>query len=243
MENTLKFLFGIIIVLVFISSYFVLTLKTQVSVTEGEPEKKEIEFHGISMNVPAVDENGNGVTTKLLVESKPGKGGTLVDVNQLLFWVDTQNSIRIAKSVAQEYTGMDLSNVDLIYSVETNASVIGGPSAGAALTIATISVLENDTLNPDVMITGTISSDGSIGPVGEILAKAKAAKDIGAATFLVPDGQSIQTYYTPIETCKKYGPMTYCTTEYEAETVDVSKDAGIDVEEVSNIGEALEYFF
>ena len=243
MEKTLKYLLVAVMVLVLVSSYFSLILKTEITVKEEEPEKTAVEFHGISMNVPAVDNEGNGVATKLMVESKPGRGGTLVDVDQLLFWVDTQNSIRIAKQVAKEYTGMDLSNIDLIYSVETNASVIGGPSAGAALTIATVAVLENETLDPKVIITGTINSNGGIGPVGEILAKAKAAKDVGATTFLVPDGQAVQTYYTPIEHCRRYGAMTYCTTEYKAERVDVSRDAGINVEEVSNIQEAIEYFF
>ncbi len=131
----------------------------------------------------------------------------------------------------------------MIYSIETNASVIGGPSAGAALTVATIAVLENKILNPKVMITGTINSDGTIGPVGEIVAKAKAAKDIGATTFIVPDGQAVQTYYIPEEKCQKFGPVTYCTTEYTAKKVDASKDAGITVKEVSNINEALGYFF
>jgi len=245
MERVLKLLLLTVIILVFVSSFSSINL---IPITIPELVKEKIAptnftFHGVSMNVPAVDNEGNGVTTILMVESKPGRGGTLVDVDQLLFWVDTQNSIRIAKKVAQDYTKLDLSNIDLIYSVETNASVIGGPSAGAALTVATIAILENKTLNPEVMITGTISSNGYIGPVGEIVAKAKAAKDIGATVFLVPKGQAVQTYYRPEERCEKIGPITYCTTEYKAEKVDVSKDAGIDVKEVSNIQEALKYFF
>lgn len=246
MEKVLKLLLFTVIVLVFISSFSSMNLRS-ITIPELTIEKQKIvstniTFHGVSMNVPAVDSEGNGVTTILMVESKPGRGGTLVDVDQLLFWVDTQNSIRIAKKVAQEYTKLDLSNIDLIYSIETNASVIGGPSAGAALTVATIAVLENKTLNPNVMITGTINSDGRIGPVGEIVAKAKASKDIGATIFLVPKGQAVQTYYRPEERCEKFGLVTYCTTEYKAEKIDVSKDVGIEVKEVSDIEEALKYF-
>jgi len=92
------------------------------------------------------------------------------------------------------------------------------------------------------MITGTINHDGSIGTVGEIVAKAKAAKDIGITTFLVPFGQAVQTYYTPLRHCEKFGWVEYCTTEYKSEKVDVSKDVGIEVKEVSNIEEALKYF-
>jgi len=246
MGKVLKALLLVIIVLLVLSSLSSISLR-QVAIPELPPEKPRVTvanvtFRSVSLYVPAVDNEGNGVTTTLTVEEKPGRGGTLVDVNQLLFWVDTQHSIRIAKRVAENYTKLDLSNIDLIYSIETNASVIGGPSAGAALTVATITVLENKTLNPKVMITGTINSDGTIGPVGEIVAKAKAAKDVGATIFLVPGGQAVQTYYMPEEKCQKFGPVTYCTTEYKAKKIDVSKDAGITVKEVSNIDEALKYF-
>jgi uncharacterized protein len=196
----------------------------------------------ISMNVPAVDNEGNGVATQLKVEIKPGTGKVLVDVNQLLFWVDTQYSIRTAQRVAQNITGADISNIDLIYSIDTNASVIEGPSAGAALTIATIAALENKTLNDTVMITGTINPDGTVGPVGAIFAKAKASKDIGAKLFLVPEGQGVQTNYKPVQKCENIGLVTFCTTDYKTEKVDISKDAGITVKEVSRIEDTLKYF-
>lgn len=246
MEKVLKFLLVSVIALVLISTFSSLTLRPIQKVEFVQPKIERITnvtFTRVQMNIPAVDNQGNGVITTLIVESKPGRGRVLVDINQLLFWIDTQHSIRIAQRVAQSYTKLDLSNIDLIYAIETNASVIGGPSAGAALTVATIAVLENKTINPEVMITGSINTDGSIGPVGEIVAKAKAAKDIGATLFLVPAGQAVQTYYKPIQTCKKIGPVTYCTVEYKAEKIDVSKDAGIEVKEVSNIEDVLKYFF
>lgn len=194
------------------------------------------------IHIPAVDDQGNGVVAVLKVQAIPGEGRALVNINQLFFWVDTQFSIRVAKNVAENITGLDLSKTDLIYTIETNASVIEGQSAGAALTIATILTLQNKTINPHVIITGTINSDGTIGPVGGILAKAQASKDTGATLFLVPDGQGTQTNYKPIQKCQKFGPITYCTTEYKTEKIDISKDAGIEVKEVSNIEEALKYF-
>jgi uncharacterized protein len=196
----------------------------------------------VELKVPAVDNEGRGVATNLIVELKPGEGRVLVDVNQLLFWVDTQYSIRVAKTVAQNLTKIDLSKFDLIYAIETNASIIGGPSAGAALTVATVALLENKSLNPEVMITGSINPDGSIGQVGEIIAKAKASKDVGAKIFLVPQGQGIQINYKPVKECKKIGPITYCSIEYEEERIDVGKEIEIEVREVSNIQDALKYF-
>ena len=244
---SLRIILIAIVLLAVLSFLSNLTLKSIIlpNVTVGETKKIILSNESIlriSMNIPAVDEEGNGVVTKLMVEAKPGDGRVLVDINQLLFWVDTQNSIRVAQKVAQNYTNTDLSSIDLIYAVETNASIIGGPSAGAAMTVATIALLENKSLNQSVMMTGTINSDGSIGPVGEIVSKAKAAKDVGATLFLVPEGQAVQTYYKPVEHCEKFGPVTYCSTEYKPEKIDVSKEVGITVKEVSNIQEALQYF-
>ncbi len=210
--------------------------------TIGKSEVKQTTSKTISINIPAVDNQGNGVITKLEVQSIPGEGRTLVNVDNLLFWVDTQFSIRIAKEVAQNLTQMDLSNIDLIYNIETNASVIEGQSAGAALTIATVAILQNKSVNRSVIITGTINPDGGIGPIGGVFAKAQAAKDVGATLFLVPEGQGTQVSYKPEQKCEKIGPMTFCTTDYKSEKIDISRDANIDVKEVSNIQEALKYF-
>lgn len=194
------------------------------------------------IKVPAVDSEGNGVVTTLKVETIPGSGKILVNINQLLFWVDTQFSIRVAKMVAGNITGKTLSDVDLTYDIETAASLIEGQSAGAALTIATVAALQNKTINESVIITGTINADGSIGPVGAIVVKAKAAKDVNAKLFLVPFGQGVQISYKPVKYCEKIGPLTYCTVEYKQEKIDITKEAGIEVREVSNINEALKYF-
>ena len=203
---------------------------------------KSVKYGSAEIKVPAVDENGNGVVTTLKVSSNAGSGGTLVDIAQLLFWVDTQYSIQTAKYVAENFTNADLSEVDLVYSIDTQAYLIEGPSAGAALTVATIYAIYNKTIRPDVMITGTINDDGSIGPVGGIVEKAKAAKDIGASLFIVPEGQSVETYYVQEQTCEDIGPIKYCSTKYVQQTANVTDEAGIEIIEASNIGEALKYF-
>ena len=199
-------------------------------------------YKNVSINVPAVDNEGKGAIVKLKVQVIPGEGRTLVNVDNLLFWVDTQFSIRVAKIVAENVTKLDLSKIDLIYTIETDASVIEGQSAGAALTIATVAAIQNKSINKNVIITGTIVPNGEIGPVGAIFEKAKASKDMNATLFLVPNGQGTQVNYRPEQKCENIGPITYCTTEYKQGRIDISKDAGIDVKEVSNINEALKYF-
>lgn len=195
-----------------------------------------------SIAVPAVDQDGTGVATSLDVQVVQGSGKTLTNVDRLLFWTDTQNSIRTAKSVAEQITNVSLADYDIIYTINANASVIEGPSAGAALTIATIAAIEKKQINTSVMITGTINHDGTIGPVGGIVEKAIAAKSIGAELFLVPLSQSAQITYESKKYCEKIGFSQICTVEQIPQKVDVSEKSGIIVKEVKSVEEALRYF-
>jgi predicted S18 family serine protease len=87
----------------------------------------------------AVDNNNEGVIIPLIVEVRPGNGKVLTDIDKLLFWVDTQFSIQTAKEVAEDVTGIDASNYDITYSIgDENVTIVGGASAGAALTVATM---------------------------------------------------------------------------------------------------------
>ena len=195
--------------------------------------------------IPAVARIGGeerGVVARLEVQVIEGEGRTLTNIENLLFWIDTQYSIRVAKHVASREVGTDFSRVDLIYSIETNASIIEGQSAGAALTIATIAAAQNKTINPKVLITGTIEEDGTIGPVGGIVKKAQAAKEVGAEIFLVPHGQSKIKTAKPVEKCEQLGFITYCVTEYRIEEINITEEVGIRVEEVVHIKDALPYF-
>lgn len=193
--------------------------------------------------LPAVDDNGNGVVTPLEVQVKAGTGDVLTNIDKLLFWVDTQYSIQTAKAVAESYTGLNASKFDLVYTIEGgNATIIGGPSAGAALTIATIAALENKSLKPNIMITGTIEPDGTIGAVGGVLEKAQAAKQMGATTFLVPTGESNLTYLQPKQTCSQINGFTYCETRYSEVSLNIAQQSGIKIVEVSNINQAVQYF-
>ncbi|MBI2547592.1 MAG: hypothetical protein HYW23_04070 [Candidatus Aenigmarchaeota archaeon] len=235
--------FGIVILsFLILVSVFSAIRPAQVSQSNNSLQQRNILINSATINLPAVDNQGNGVIAKLKVQAIPGEGRLLTNIDNIFFWVDTQYSIRTAERVAQNITGADLSKIDLIYTIETDASLIEGGSAGAALTVATVAVLENKTLSHDVMITGTINPDGTVGPIGAVFAKAKAAKDVGTKLFLVPVGQGSQVNYVPEKKCEQIGPVTLCTTEYKPQKLDISKDIGIEVKEVSNVQDALNYF-
>ncbi len=214
--------------------------------TTGEPAKTPAPAtieSSATINLVAIDNSGNGVAMPLKVQKRAGYGETLININNLVFWFDTQQSIQTARSVAENITGVDASGINLVYMIDANATMVEGPSAGAALTIATIAALENKSPSTTVMITGTINPDGTIGQVGGILEKAAAAKQAGAKLFLVPEGQGTENRLQPVENCTVQDYFTYCTTRYRQITTDISSAAGITMKEVSTIADAEKYFF
>lgn len=148
-----------------------------------------------SSKIVAVSEGGGrGSIGSVNVEISPGNGKTLVETNPFIE-PDTQLSASTSKRVAEMYTGKSLVNHNIIYSFDISGTVIGGPSAGASMTAATIAAIEGRDINQNAVITGTINPDGSIGRVGSIFEKASAAGESGMNKFLVPKGQETLIRY------------------------------------------------
>lgn len=86
----------------------------------------------------------------------------------------------------------DTRTVSLPFEVKISTSDIGGPSAGLAFALALLDELTSGNLmgTSQVVATGTISNDGSVGAIGALEQKAVAVKESGADLFLVPAGQS-----------------------------------------------------
>jgi PDZ domain-containing protein len=86
----------------------------------------------------------------------------------------------------------DTRTVSLPFEVKISTSDIGGPSAGLAFALALLDELTSGNLmgTSQVVATGTISNDGSVGAIGALEQKAVAVKASGADLFLVPAGQS-----------------------------------------------------
>jgi len=212
----------------------------------------EIESEGdvtpgkVEISVPGVDQQGNGVVGKFEVESVAGDGKILTNIDHLLFFVDTQYSMQTARSVASNVTGIELSGYNLVYDIDSGVGgatrVIEGPSAGAAITIATIAALQNLSLNDEVMITGSINRDGTIGKVGGVSSKAKTAKMAGAKVFLVPEGQGIGKMYKVQSGCEDVRGFKVCRTNYAPEATIGNTQDGLIIREVGNVTEALKYF-
>jgi len=132
-----------------------------------------------------------GVTMLADGELRPGGGRILIDTRPRV-GIELQSSMRAAAVVAENLTGVSLASTDIILSVkaEREVDVVDGPSAGVAVTIALIAAVRHQAVPADVYMTGTVSPDGSIGPVGAVAEKALAAAQRGAKTFIVPRGQT-----------------------------------------------------
>lgn len=78
--------------------------------------------------------------------------------------------------------------------VTLDSQNIGGPSAGLAfaLTIADVLIPEDLTRGHRVAVTGTIGIDGTVGLVGGVEFKVRAAEHEGADVFLVPKDEVAQ---------------------------------------------------
>ncbi len=77
---------------------------------------------------------------------------------------------------------------DVPFTIDFNLADVGGPSAGLMFALAVIDKLSPGDLNGGKFVagTGTIDSDGEVGPIGGIKYKLIAASEAGAETFLVP---------------------------------------------------------
>lgn len=77
---------------------------------------------------------------------------------------------------------------DMPYDVKVEAGNVGGPSAGLMFALAIYDTITPGALTggKDFAGTGTISGDGTVGPIGGITQKLYAARDAGAVAFLAP---------------------------------------------------------
>jgi predicted S18 family serine protease len=184
----------------------------------------------------------NGTLINISVETQTGKGRVLVQTTPLM-GVVFQDAANTAVFVAQQKTGVLLSGSDTIFSITAEDEIPGvdGPSAGALMTLLTISALNGSTLNQSITLTGTIDNEGHVGAIGGVLEKAKAAKEGGKTLFLLPKENSKLVTYNYVK--KQYGGLTLL--KRVPEVIDakeyIEENVGIEVEYVDNIDDVLEY--
>jgi ATP-dependent Lon protease len=96
-----------------------------------------------------------------------------------------KDSVFNAAAVLRAVTGLDTANYDLHINVIGGGN-IDGPSAGLAIFLALYSALTKTPLPQDIAITGELSIQGKVRPVGGIVEKLYAARQAGMRAILVP---------------------------------------------------------
>lgn len=91
-----------------------------------------------------------------------------------------------ATAVIRKITGKELSSYDVHVNIVGGAR-IDGPSAGSAIMLAMISAITQNPILQSVAMTGEISIQGKIKPVGGITEKIYGAKLAGMKTILIPE--------------------------------------------------------
>ncbi|MFA5862799.1 MAG: S16 family serine protease, partial [Candidatus Thermoplasmatota archaeon] len=177
----------------------------------------------VVMRGAAVAQTPNGfvgsTATFTITAAQHGSGHVFLDTFPLTE-VDMQGSARLAARVAAQVSGKNLNDYDLFFVIRSGSMQIGGPSAGATLTVGAIAAMNGWDVRPDVLDTGTIQPDGSIGPVGGIPEKAAAAAQAGIKTFLFPEGEETQPLSAQPGTTVDVA--TYCRQELSIRCAPVS---------------------
>ncbi len=181
------------------------------------------------LNVLAVTSEGKGLGADLALIAEPGKGNIWISAEPLV-GTTTQSAARTARDVAKRFSS-SVSNYDYKFSIQSTASLVDGPSAGAAMALMIVSALKDKQLPSNIALTGTIDEQGNVGPVGGVFEKAIEASKIGIDLFMIPRGEAVQTVRLSGEVKSinllEYGPNTL----------------GMTIVEVNNIDDVLKYAF
>ena len=96
-----------------------------------------------------------------------------------------KDSVFNAASVVRMVTGKDIHDYDLHINVIGGGN-IDGPSAGTAILTAIISAITGRPIRQDTAVTGEISLQGRVRPVGGVFEKAYGAKQAGISRLIIP---------------------------------------------------------
>lgn len=120
-----------------------------------------------------------------------------------------KDSMFNAAAVVRSVTGKELSDYDVHINFVGGGN-IDGPSAGCAVTTALISAITGTPIRQDAALTGEISVQGCVKPVGGVFEKAYGAKQAGMKSMVIPKenekdipADHLQLQIHPVETIQE----------------------------------------
>ena len=139
------------------------------------------------IHAPAVVlSNNTGVLTVIKLTVSTGDGKVSV-VGPYKVGSSTVKSAETAAAYGADYLGLDYRNYNFTYDIMDPNANVSGPSAGTAMTLLAVSALSGTRLLGNFTVTGTISSNGTIGAIGGVYDKVAAAKAAGMTFAIVPE--------------------------------------------------------
>ncbi len=163
-------------------------------VPQQQPSRKPSPFSDVSLSLPLLsvgqDKVGSitgswtGFVAQLMVGYKAdGKGPEILGDSNLL--PASVHSFHTAVAVASRALGYDPRYLSVRILVPTR---LNGPSAGGMFAVGIAAALLGDSIRPEVCMSGTIEPDAEIHPVGRLVDKMNACRDLRKTTMIVPDG-------------------------------------------------------
>jgi uncharacterized protein len=206
-----------------------LVMASLITVLASEWQQLVVYTRSVTIHALAVSSNNTGTVINITITAiTPGSGYVYVASSPLPTAESGTflSSSQIAALVATYLANQPFDKYNFLINVEPTTLEIGGPSASGYVTVGMWALITNHTLNPDVAMTGMILPDGSIGPVGGLPAKIKAAAQEGYEIVLIPYGQQI-----------------YQTSSGQViNLIDYGKKLGVDVIPIMSVRQAIYYF-
>ncbi|MEK6785109.1 MAG: S16 family serine protease [Nitrospirota bacterium] len=159
-----------------------------------QQSRKPSPFSDVSLSLPllsvgqdtvgSITGSWTGFVAQLIVGYKAdGKGPEILGDWNLL--PASAHSFYTAVVVASRAVGYDPRYLTVRILVPSR---LNGPSAGGMFAVGIASALLGDPIRQDVCMSGTIEPDAEIHPVGRLVDKMNACRDLRKTTMIVPDG-------------------------------------------------------
>jgi uncharacterized protein len=103
---------------------------------------------------------------------------------------DWKEGVKIATNAAATAVREDARGWSVTIKNRAYASYTNGASASSAIAVGVIAAWRGDALRPDAVLTGLITADGRIQPVGSLPSKLEGAARANMHTLLIPAGQA-----------------------------------------------------
>ncbi|HZS11364.1 MAG TPA: S16 family serine protease [Nitrospirales bacterium] len=181
---------------VFILVLMLATVQWCDPVAAGADNRHAVSVPAVSVSTISGKQTGRVHYILVQVDQDPGGQELKIQFNEVslgggsLVGTEWKEGVRLAVDAARR--ALDDDGHTWIVTIKNRSynSMTEGRSASAAVAVAIMSARRGETLRGDTLITGAVSSDGAIGPVGNLPAKLEGAAQARMHMLLVPEGQA-----------------------------------------------------